>query len=246
MRLRPQIPSVLAVLTGASVLALGAGSTSCRDAEPECTREPTGSITAYMASDPEAMHYAATVRVESVSAFDEQGMQRLVVRDTSGAALDTLAYGAPPEAGAPSLPVQEGDVIDLVLDHVGGFPSASGILIRDDGGLRFLGVADQRPGQTVLKGGIPGWDLALGAGTCESRPHDECYDAVINAPLRVAHDADTLQVYHGESGKLGAWRVSCYTAQRVDYTSNCADAGLVGVSYTIDRAPEPAAPAGGN
>ncbi len=220
---------------GLGAMAAASGPSSCEDADPACGVEPTGSITTYVVAHPEIMHFQATVRVLSISGFDGSGMQTVVVRDTASAETDTLAYGAPPSTDAPPLPLRVGDVVTVTLDHVGGFPTAQGILVVDEVGLLFAAASEQRPGTTVLTGGVPGFTLTLLPATCESRPHNKCYDSIRNAPFHVVHGSDSVTVYQGESADLDPWVVHCFTAQAVDYNSNCADAGLIGISYAVAR-----------
>jgi hypothetical protein len=231
----PRNPLFAVLLLGLGVLAATGGPSSCKDADPTCGVEPTGSITTYVVSHPEIMHFRATVRVLSISGFDGTGMQTVVVRDTASAEVDTLAYGAPPSTQAPPLPLRVGDLVTVTLDHIGGFPTAQGILVVDEVGVLFAAASEQRPGTTVLADGLPGFTLTLLPSTCESRPHNECYDSIRNAPLRVEHGPDTVTVFQGESADLDPWVVHCFTAQAVDYNSNCADAGLIGVSYAVAR-----------
>ncbi len=235
MKRAPSPRLALGLSVGALVLALAPATSSCQDRDPACNREPAGSLTAYILPAPPAMHFAGTVRVLSVGAVGEDGMQRAVVRDTAAAGLDTLVYGAPAAAGVAPLPLSEGELVGLVVDYVGGFPSASGILITDGSGVRLAGASEQRPGMTVLTGGIPGWTVEMLPATCDSRLQNDCYDSVTNAPLRLASGGDSVTLYQGESADLGVWRARCLTSQVVSYNSRCTDAGLVGVSYVIAR-----------
>jgi hypothetical protein len=223
------------LLLGLTAMVAVTGPSSCEDTDPACKVEPTGSIVTYVVSHPELMHYHATVRVLSVSSFDSTGMQTLVVRDTTTAAVDTLVYGAPPSTKVPPVPLRIGDLVTVTLDHVGGWPTVQGILITDGIGVLFAAASDDRPGGHVLKDGLPGFTLELLPPTCDSRPHNDCYDSIRNAPFRVTHGSDSVTVYHGESADIDPWVVHCFTAQAVEYNSNCADAGLIGLSYAVAR-----------
>jgi len=234
--LRPHRSFVVAGLLAAlAAVAAITGPSSCQDTDPSCRVKPTGSIFAYVLSRTDLMHYHATVRVLTVSSFDSTGTQRAVVRDTTGAEPDTLVYGAPPSAQAPPLPLQPGDLVDVTLDHVGGFPTVDGLLITDGIGLLFAAASDVGAGAHVLKDGLPGFTMAMLPPTCDSRPHNGCYDSIRNVPIHVTHGPDSVTLYQGESADLDPWVVHCFTSQVVDYNSNCLDAGLIALSYAIAR-----------
>jgi hypothetical protein len=161
----------------------------------------------------------------------EPDAYRYVIRDASGAER-RLAYRAP---GGP-LPLRNGGSYEFQVDYVGGSPAASGLLIRDQAGLLFIGASDQRLGSHVLKKGSPPFTLALLPAACSSRRSDTCLDAVVNLPLQVRSADGSVELHNGESARLGTFRVTCLTAQAVSYSSRCADAGLPAVSYMIVRA----------
>lgn len=225
------------VAFGAAALFLVVGAPTCGDADTACTAEPVGAITAYTLALTPAAHLDVEGPVISLSPVDDNGLQELVIRDAAAGGLDTLRYGiwGHPDRVVP-LPVAPGRSYRVVLDHVGGFPEASGLLIQDDRGVLFAAASDRGPGELTLTGGVPGFSVALEPTDCVSRSTGECFTFIKNMRLRVTHAEASVSLVHGEEGILADYRVVCLTAQDVEYTNACADAGLVHLSYVIARA----------
>ena len=59
--------------------------------------------------------------------------------------------------------------------------------------------------------------------------------AITNTRLSVSCDGETISLFQGDSLEVSRYRVTCLTSQDVVYTSACADAGLNGVSFIIER-----------
>lgn len=218
-----------ALLVG-SALAIACGATLDTDgADARCGAEPLGQMVAFLEEDspPLSLRVKGTVVAISSTAPDAW---RYVIRDAAGAER-RLAYRAP---GGP-LPVREGLTYDFQVDYVGGAPAASGLLVRDAAGLVFAGMTDTRLGSHVLKDGLPELAMALVASGCASRRSDPCYAAIVNQRLRATHAGRTLELMHGQSDRLGPYRITCLTAQAVTYRAGCADAGLPAVSYLVAR-----------
>ncbi len=224
---RGRRPHDIAILL---LLPFALSGQTCGQTATGCGAEPKGSLVAFL-EDPEGpMSVRFTGIVVAVRPPNDLGLARFVIRDGEGRER-RLTYGA---AGV-SLPIRQGDRYDFQVDHVGGFPEISGLLIRDSVGLLFAGVSDQNPGERALKEGVPSFDVAFAPTRCKSRPHGKCYDAIYNLPLRVSRQGKSATLFHGDSTRLGTYRVTCLTAQKVIYNDRCADAGLHGVSYAITR-----------
>jgi hypothetical protein len=221
----------------AAALFLVVGAPTCADSDTACTAEPIGAITAHLLTPTPATHLDVEGPVISLSPVDANGLQELVIRDASTGGLDTLRYGV---WGHPdrvvSLPVTPGRTCRVVLDHVGGFPEASGILIQDEQGVLFAAASDRGPGELTLTGGVPGFGIALEPTDCVSRSADECFTYIRNMRLRVTRAEASVALIHGEEASLAGYRVVCLTAQEAEYTNACADAGVVNLSYVIARA----------
>ncbi len=222
---------------GAAALFLVVGAPTCGDADSACTAEPVGAITAYTLALSPSTHLDVEGPVVSLSPVDENGLQELVIRDAGTSGLDTLRYGIREHPDrVVALPVTPGRSYRVVLDHVGGSPEASGILIEDDKGVLFAAASDRGPGELALTTGIPGFSLALEPTDCVSRSTGECFTFIKNMRLRVTHAEASVSLLHGEEAILADYRVVCLTAQDVEYTNACADAGLIHLSYVIARA----------
>ncbi len=222
---------------GAAALFLVVGAPTCGDSDGACTAEPVGAITAYTLDPTPVAHIDTEGPVISLSALDENGLQEMVIRDATTGGLDTLRYGI---WGHPdrvvALPVSPGRSYRVTLDHVGGFPEASGLLIQDDRGVLFAAASDRGPGELALTGGIPGFGLTLESSDCASRATDECFTYLRNMRLRVTRTEASAALFHGEETILAGYRILCLTAQEAGYTSTCADAGVIHLSYVIVRA----------
>lgn len=214
-------------LAGA-VMAFTAGP--CEERPADCAAEPLGELVAFSASAlaPPTAEVEGTL-TEYTPAGD--GYSRLVVRQDSGG-LDTLRVSVPDDF----LKLEIGHAYAFRVEHVGGRPPASALVISDQDGLVFAGATDGTIGGHVLKDGLPGFTFELVDGGCESRDRSPCYEAIINRRLDVrGEDNETLSLFNGDSGRIGTFQVTCLTAQHVDYSSQCADAGLPAVSWIVAR-----------
>jgi hypothetical protein len=196
----------------------------------DCRAEPSGHMVAFLEGDAAPPSVRLEGTVVSFSAGPAADSYRYLIRDPAGVER-RLAYRAP---GGP-LPIREGAAYEFVVEHVGGAPPASGLVIRDRAGLVFAAATDQRLGSHVLKDGLPDLELALLPPRCGSRPAGTCYEAILNQPLRATHSGRSVELLHGQSARLGPYRIDCLTAQAVTYRSQCADAGLPAVSYLVRR-----------
>lgn len=218
-----------ALLVG-SALALACAATLETDgADARCEAEPVGQLVAFLEEDSPPLSLRLTGTVVAISSTAPEAW-RYVIRDAAGAER-RLAYRAP--GGA--LPVRLGRTYDFQVDYVGGAPAASGLLVRDAAGLVFAGMTDTRLGSHVLKDGLPELAMALVASGCASRRSDRCYEAIVNQRLRATYSGRALELMHGQSDRLGPYRISCLSAQAVTYRPGCADAGLAAVSYLVAR-----------
>jgi hypothetical protein len=219
---------LLTVISVTAVLVCG-----CREiaqtSQSGCASEPTGTVIAAIEDESGTDVMRVTGTVESVTPKGE-GVDRIVV--TSGDRRYTVVFGA---AGKP-LPVIVSQRYVFEIQHKPGYPTACSIVVSDETGMLFAGVTDWSLGVNVMPDGPAGFELNAGESECESRPHGSCYESITNTPLSVSYNGESISLFHGESGKLSEYLVTCLTCQDVVYTSTCADAGLSGVSYIIERA----------
>jgi hypothetical protein len=195
----------------------------------DCFREPASAMTVYVDSrSPTPSRFRGTVTEIDTAAAD--GFVVVTVRDSL-----LVERKIHVSAAGSSLPLRKGPAYDFQIESVGGFPSASGLIVRDSTGILYAGASDQTVGGHVLKDGVPGFALTLESAGCPSRPHDDCYDGLYNLRLSVTHAGQTIRLMHPETGRVDAYAITCLVAQRVDYNGKCADAGLQGVSWTIER-----------
>jgi hypothetical protein len=224
--------SLRAAATLAIALALALTTAACGSDSatgPACKAEPTGSILAFFQTPGEGGSRSVRATVLETRNLDG-GVLQVMLRDSSGVA-DSLRFRAPDI----SLPLEPGETYDIQVDFYGGFPSASGVLVRDARGLLFAAATDQAIGGHVLKNGVTGFSLEIVDSGCRPRQRGQCWRSITNTILRVVHEGETRDLFHGDSATLGSFRVTCLTAQDVVYTDECADAGLVGISYAIAR-----------
>ncbi len=208
----------------------------CKHAsEARCQIKPLGSVTVWVEDQDTSTPLRFTGSIKMLLP-DKAGFKGMTVVDRDGH--EYLIRFRVPEM---ELPFKLDRSYDFEIQYVGGWPAASSIFVRDGAGLLFVGVSDWDMGDNVVKGGVPGFEIEKIASDCRSRPHSNCYDELRNAILKVAAGNDIVEIFHGESARLGSYRVTCLTCQDVVYNSSCADAGLISISYTITRVPpEPA------
>jgi hypothetical protein len=221
-------------LAGA-VMAFTAGP--CEERSADCAAEPLGELVAFSASAqaPPLVEVDGTLTEYSPAG---DGYSRLVVQPVSGPP-DTLRVSVPDDL----LRLEIGQAYAFRVEHVGGRPPASGLVISDQEGLVFAGATDGTIGGHVLKDGLPGFEFELVDGGCESRDRSTCFDAIVNRRLDVRGGAnETVSLFNGDSGRIGTFQVTCLTAQHVDYSSQCADAGLPAVSWVVARVNSAGAP----
>jgi hypothetical protein len=193
-----------------------------------CRGEPVGSVRAFFPGSSPSRDLTAVV--ETITPLPElQGMSYLL-RDDSGA-VSKLSWLAP----SPMAGVRRGERYRFIVEYEGGFPDSSSVKVMQGDSLIFAGFTDQKiPGQ-VMKGGLAGFEIAIGSERCSSRGRTDCHEASVNLPLIVRHGGSRVELYHGQTASLGGYIVRALTVQRVDYSSRCADAGVPAVSFTIER-----------
>jgi hypothetical protein len=195
-----------------------------------CLAEPLAPFDCALEGGMSGISIRFSGRVTGIEPADEFGRVHVVVREASGTDR-RLTIQAPVQA----LPVANGGTYDFEIDRVGGMPTATGLIVRDDAGLVFAAASDQGIGDHVLAKGVPGITLALAASDCPSRPHDACVESVVNRTLRVSTAGKDAALHNGESATLGGYAVRCLIAQQVKYSNRCSDFALFEVSYTIAR-----------
>jgi len=212
--------------------ALAPGSAGCRNAAKGCTAEPYGYVNTFFRSENPKSITATVVSIRSLSAGSAR---EIVFADSAGA--DTLYL----DAAGLEVPLEAGSRYSCEVEYVPGFPSLSGVIVRDDRGLVFAGVTDRVPASRVFVSGIPGFSATLEDGGCPDRNRDSCYDAVHNMELAVTHAGVQVRLKNREAARLGDYVVTCLAAQRIDYNASCADAGAPSYSFVIARSDTTAA-----
>lgn len=206
-----------------------------------CAAEPLGEVRVFLdpgraaaggagkmsAPAPAAPSVVFEAVVASIAPPDGGGFVTVALRDEAR----NLRFHSP--LGPP--PLRLGERYRLRVDYEPGYPPASALLVWDSEGLLYAAASDERPGATVLKDGVPGFALRLLPATCDSRPHDRCFEALRNAPLEAAFGGRSVTLHNGGVADLGAYRVTCLTAQAIAYSSRCQDAGRIALSYVIER-----------
>jgi hypothetical protein len=203
-------------------------ATCAGDASDVCSRKPIGSVKAFFAPPPASRE--ATVTVDAITPLPELQGFRYELRTADGKAARLTWLGAEAIGG-----VRAGGTYRFVVDYAPGFPDSSGLLIFERERLLFAALTDQQLFQHVLKSGIPGFELAMGEPACASRLTTTCFDAVVNRPLTVTHEGQRRTIHQGDRVRIGSYEVAALTVQQVTYSPRCADAGMPGVSLTIER-----------
>lgn len=128
-----------------------------------------------------------------------------------------------------------GKHLDVTVEMVPGFPSYYGITVSDDRGLLLAAASDSTPGHSVLRNGVPGFEIRFRDAGCASRDGGKCYDEMTNLALELSHGSSTLALMQGETGEVDGFRVRCLVAEKIVYSKDCLDAGRVALSYLIMR-----------
>lgn len=197
-----------------------------------CEAQPAKTFRAFIEGAQSPTETDATVIGHVV--LDSPARHRYLLRDASGAESRLTVMGDQPVPG-----IEEGKSYSFRVDYVGGSPTASGIIVRDQDGILFAALTDGRIGSHVLKEGIPDFEVAMKPPECAGRAHGSCLESAVNLPVEIRSGASAAILYHGESAILGRYTVSVLTAQKVKYSRHCKDAGVSGISFTIARS-EPA------
>ncbi|HEV8201283.1 MAG TPA: hypothetical protein VGS03_14800 [Candidatus Polarisedimenticolia bacterium] len=149
-----------------------------------------------------------------------------------------------------ALPVIAGRAYDLAVEMVMGEPSAGAIVLSDADGLVLAAASDTGLGENVLAAGPPGFTLRLVEAGCRGREVTKCFVERVNLALDVTHEDEathertTVRLGHGQKARVGLYEVACQAAERVKYSPQCADAGVLAVSWTIRRVALRASPSG--
>jgi hypothetical protein len=216
-----------------AVLLLSAAVTAgCRDtSESGCRNEPLGAVSVWIENVEalEPIRFSGTL--QAVEPADD-GAERLTIIADDGSEWNLVV-----RLPRMRLPVAAGNRYEFDVQAREGWPSVFSLFTFDEEGLLFAGISDWDLGVNVGKEGVPGFDVKKIATECGNRPHGDCYDEMKNAVLRVEAGEESVTLYHGESSRLGDFEVICLTCQDVAYNDSCADAGVIGVSFVIARAP---------
>mgnify|MGYP000430354514 CR=1 FL=1 len=199
----------VAVILGFVVLFAACGSA----AGDRCDAEPVGSVNAFFVGENASRDVVATVAfiapLEGLAGF------RYDMRD--GALLTWIAK-------EPMANVLAEGTYRFVVDYRGGWPDASSILVFEGDQLIFAAVTDRETD-------IPGLTINVGDASCSSRGRTKCHESLVNVPVIVGGKT----IYNGESATVGEFEVRVLTAQKVKYSSRCADAGVPTLSFTVAR-----------
>ena len=203
----------------------------CQPRTSFCTTPALGEVTVFWETPEDGPAGRFTGTLVEIRPSDDLGFSRFSFKDDRGT-MRRLKIKTPGEP----LPLQVGVSYDVRVDYIPGFPSASGVSVRDADGLVYASVGDAAPNGLVMREGIPGFLATFVPPACPSRASDRCYEGIFNATVRFTHDGRSVTLYQGERARLGRYEVVCFLAQQVVYRKGCADAGLLNVSYEIRRA----------
>jgi hypothetical protein len=152
----------------------------------------------------------------SIAAPDPSGYTEIVLRDTEGNEHSIAWRGA---KRRPYLIV--GRTYDVRVEYESAPTQASSIVIRDDEGLVYAGLSDVSEGATVLKHGLPGFDLTVGRNS---------------AVLSVVHGDDFAVIRTGESVRMGQYDVICLSTGTPDGAMETPPLSWIIVRNSMDDA----------
>jgi hypothetical protein len=168
---------------------------------------------------------------------DDLGFRRLRLRDDVGK-IWVMAYDLPTAVGL-DLPVRDGQRYDFTVDYAAGSPAAGGLIVREGGALVFAAASDQRLGEHVLRDGIEPFHVEQLPPSRDGCSDDRCIEAIRNCAMRFTIGGVSVELFQGASGALGEYRAVVLAAREVTYRAECADAGVVGLSYAVTRTRAP-------
>ena len=230
MKLKPGTMERVILLLAVAA-ALGGGAPQCVSAPTDqCRVEPIGEVRVHLEGTVDSVITRFAGEIVTISPEDDLGFMHLEVRETSGL-VRRIALHLPGGAA----PLAVGLHAAFRIESVPGTPGASALVVRDDQGLVLAAASDQSPGAAVLRDGLEGFSFSLQSTGCASRPHDACFESIVNQRLSVREAVREVALFHGESAAFDRWRVRCLTAQAVKYAHGCADVAEFGVAYVIVR-----------
>jgi hypothetical protein len=221
-------PAAAVLVTAAATLSLMGSSPGCPEDTPPCGRAPAGEVAVFLAGGDTASVF--TGALQEAGPVAESGFRTYRFRE-SGGAEHVLSYRSPEGP----LPLQVGGTYEVRVETVPGTPTPSALVVQDADGLLVVAASDYRPGDRVLTSGVDGFLIALDPSECGDRAADPCLESEVNGLLRVEHADSTIRLFQGDIGTVHGFRVRCLTARFVTYSSTCADAGVFGVSYIVER-----------
>ena len=191
----------------------------------ECTAEPLQPVMAFVTSDRSLDLRGRVVAIEPMQGIT--GRRYTIEQESAPAAKLTVT-------GLDAIPgVRTGATYRFVVEYEMGEPGASALLVYEKERLIFASFSDQRPFASVLRDGVPGFTIEQLEPSCTSRGASDCYTSRINVPIRVSHGSKSVVLHHPDRARLGDYEVQVLTSERISYSPQCADAGLIGVSLTI-------------
>ena len=234
-----------------------AGAAGDATAAIDCAAEPLGPTGAFLEGARERVRHLEGVRFAGPPGGGDFPVYAITDGEGGRHRLTVENIRLPGGDGGPAGGAAAGGPYDLTVEYVMGEPAPSALVLLDQGGLVYAAASDYAPrskdavagalgasaagaasgasAANVLKTGLPGFALRLVEVGCRSRPVTKCYAARVNLALEVTHGGKTVRLGNGESRDLDGYRVTCRAAERVEYAGGCADTGVLGVSWTIER-----------
>ncbi len=140
-----------------------------------------------------------------------------------------------------SLPVNRGELYTWTVHQVQGNPTAYGLKITDEQGLRYLAVNDWQPNFSIFKNGYgtlnPGGPLRVYFGDAGCDPiaeNSQCYLLKKNYNLQFLIGPDLkAKLWNREESVLGGWRIQVQKAQRIQVKLGCQTENQI--SFFVER-----------
>ena len=204
---------------------------SCTNSSEPCSSPSQQAISVFFEETTGPYFESFEARISALDRPQDSGFTRLTLTGSaeSSRSLKFRANGI-------DLPVELGATYTWRIEYVPGFPSESGIMINDSEGLLFAAVGALTSGSGLQQGDIPGFNVEQRDRGCPVS-QTTCYASYQEMGLHFTAGTEHRLLQPGETGHLGSYSVTCLVSRLVTYTSACADAGVLDLSYVIQREP---------
>jgi len=145
------------------------------------------------------------------------------------------------------LNVIPGTVYDLVLETQSGWPSAYGLIIKQNGALVFQGLTDWKADGVVSTDGLSPIRASQTRVLTDHymKSGNPCYGKITNVEITFSFASERLALHQGQSSRVilhqgqsrrpGQYELTLLVARAIEYSDRCLDTGMNGISFTVSR-----------